>query len=271
MFGEPTATLDLVEGMKKGYLVNVDYRMHTDNIDWRGLSRLHGGEFTPSQINRTLFITEWNDAVVNELRSTWKEVKNPRAIVFCGTIAHAIRMRDSINALGFCFAQAIYSTSPDAPTLRNADRQKIIADFQTHQCDVICAVDILNEGIDVPDVNILVFQRVTHSRRIFVQQLGRGLRISPNKDKVVVLDFVSDIRRLAAGFELQHSLAPGQRKSGYTEMSIGNKVTFIKAGVEDRQAQNFLENWITDINQAADADDNTAILRFPPDINLQSQ
>ena len=38
----------------------------------------------------------------------------------------------------------------------------------------MCCVDILNEGIDVPDVNIVVFQRVTHSRRIFVQQLGRG-------------------------------------------------------------------------------------------------
>lgn len=56
--------------------------------------------------------------------------------------------------------------------------------------NVVCAVDIFNEGIDVPDVNILVFQRVTHSRRIFIQQLGRGLRISEGKDKVIVLDFV---------------------------------------------------------------------------------
>ena len=44
---------------------------------------------------------------------------------------------------------------------------------------------------------------VTHSRRIFVQQLGRGLRIAPGKEKVIVLDFVSDIRRFAAGLDLK--------------------------------------------------------------------
>ena len=46
------------------------------------------------------------------------------------------------------------------------------------------------------------FMRVTHSRRIFVQQLGRGLRITPSKHQVIVLDFVADVRRIAAGIEL---------------------------------------------------------------------
>ena len=50
--------------------------------------------------------------------------------------------------------------------------------------DHLTAVDIFNEGVDVPDVNILCFLRVTHSRRIFVQQLGRGLRISKDNEKV---------------------------------------------------------------------------------------
>ena len=52
----------------------------------------------------------------------------------------------------------------------------------------LVAVDILNEGVDVPDVNILVFARVTHSRRI-VEQLGRGLRLREGKTKVIALEF----------------------------------------------------------------------------------
>jgi superfamily II DNA or RNA helicase len=61
---------------------------------------------------------------------------------------------------------------------------------------------MLNEGIDVPDVGLVIFARVTHSRRIFVQQLGRGLRIKEGKERVHVLDFVADIRRLASGIQL---------------------------------------------------------------------
>jgi len=59
--------------------------------------------------------------------------------------------------------------------------------------------------VDVPDVDMIAFMRVTHSRRIFVQQLGRGLRLSPGKNKVVVLDFVSDLRRVAEVIELERA------------------------------------------------------------------
>ena len=53
---------------------------------------------------------------------------------------------------------------------------------------------------------MLAFMRVTHSRRIFVQQFGRGLRIAPNKDKVIILDFVSDLRRISEVIDLQRSV-----------------------------------------------------------------
>ena len=86
------------------------------------------------------------------------------------------------------------------------ERNRVLSDFHDGTVDVVCAVDIFNEGVDVPDVNIIVFQRVTHSRRIFIQQLGRGLRLAPGKEKVIVLDFVSDIRRFAAGLDLKDKL-----------------------------------------------------------------
>ena len=85
------------------------------------------------------------------------------------------------------------------------ERNRLLWDFADGRIGILCAMDVLNEGVDVPDVNLVVFQRVTHSRRIFVQQLGRGLRLAEGKDKVIVLDFVSDVRRFAAGLELQRA------------------------------------------------------------------
>jgi superfamily II DNA or RNA helicase len=266
-FGEPVARVDIVTGLKKGFLCNVDYRMYTDNINWEALSKLDGKSFSPRQINRLLFISEWDDAVVYELKRVWAEQKRPRAIVFCGTIDHAVTMRDRINALGFCNASAIYSQTITGRTMNPAERNRVLCDFQDGAIDVVCAVDILNEGVDVPDVNIIVFQRVTHSRRIFIQQLGRGLRLSKDKEKVIVLDFVSDIRRFAAGIDLKDGLSDDGPSPGKPmRISLPHKVTFRKVGGEDTQTETFLRQWLEDVAAVEGAGEDTSILKFPPEL-----
>ena len=90
--------------------------------------------------------------------------------------------------------------------LTKRERQPGCFSFENGITPIITAVDLLNEGVDVPDVNILCFARVTHSRRIFIQQLGRGLRLRKGKSHVEVLDFVSDLRRLAAVQDLRESI-----------------------------------------------------------------
>lgn len=262
IFGDPRISVDMVYGMKNGFLANVDYRIHTDNINWDSLKTLDGKSFSPKQINRTLFINQWDDAVVEELQKTWSQQPNPRAIVFCGTIDHATTMRDKINALGFCNAAAIFSSAKGATQEKMSiyDRNKVLADFSEGHINVICTVDVFNEGIDVPDVNILVFQRVTHSRRIFIQQLGRGLRIADDKQKVIVLDFVSDIRRFAAGLDLKEKLYTSEG----ARIDLPNKVTFTRVDGEDPQAESFLQEWLIDVATIEDADDDASILKFPP-------
>lgn len=262
IFGETVVCIDMVEGLKKGFLSNVDYRMYTDNIDWEALRDLQGQSFTPKQINRTLFIEQWDDSVVYELKKTWNEQPNPRAIVFCGTIDHANIMCAKLNALGFCNAAAIYSNSGNGYTMTQFEKNKILSDFSDGTINVVCTVDIFNEGIDVPDVNILVFQRVTHSRRIFIQQLGRGLRISDNKDKVIVLDFVSDIRRFAAGIELKDGLESGPKQP--TRISLPNTVTFKKVTGDDPDTERFLRVWLDDIAAIEESGENSSVLKFPP-------
>lgn len=263
-FGNPVVTIDMVMGLKNGFLANVDYRMYTDNINWDSLKNINGHSFTPRQINRTLFINQWDDSVVVTLKNTWSEQPKPRAIVFCGTIEHAIIMRDKINALGFCKAAAIYSGSSgnQYEPMSQYQRNRVLSDFADGYINVVCAVDIFNEGIDVPDVNIIVFQRVTHSRRIFIQQLGRGLRIAEGKDRVIVLDFVSDIRRFAAGISLKDSLEPHDK--GTVRIDLPNKVTFMKVGGEDPGTESFLRQWLDDVVAIEESDDDASVLKFPP-------
>lgn len=264
-FGNPRVSIDMVTGLNNGFLANVDYRMFTDNIDWESLKNVQGKSFSPKQINRSLFINQWDDSVVYTLRDAWSEQVNPRAIVFCGTIEHAIIMRDKINSLGFCKAEAIYSgtAGKSYEAMSQYKRNRILSDFGEGFINVVCAVDIFNEGIDVPDVNILVFQRVTHSRRIFIQQLGRGLRISEGKDKVIVLDFVSDIRRFAAGISLKDSIQPQSDRTS-VRIDLPNKVTFMKVGGEDPETESFLRQWLDDVVAIEESNEDASVLKFPP-------
>jgi superfamily II DNA or RNA helicase len=263
VFGDhPLISVDMLYGLKNGFLSKVDYRMHTDNINWEGLRDLKGNSLSPKAINRALFIREWDEAVVDELQKSWLLVSQPKAIVFCGTIRHAISMRDRINARGFCSASAIFSGEFQGEKMVQFDRSLLLCDFHQGDVDVICAVDIFNEGIDVPDVNIIVFNRVTHSRRIFVQQLGRGLRVSDNKEFALVLDFAQDIRRFAAGIKMKKELCDDTKEP--LTVSIGNKIHFTRLGEEDKKAEGFLKAWLDEVESLEEADDNVGILKFPP-------
>ncbi|MGY1709129.1 DEAD/DEAH box helicase family protein [Geodermatophilus sp. SYSU D00758] len=264
-FDRPVVDIDMVRGLREGYLANIDYRMFTDNIDWDRLQGLDGSLFTPKAINRRLFIEEWDDAVVERLVETWGEQDNPKCIVFCGTIDHAERMASKLNALAFTSARVIASRSSDGAAMTPVERARVLWDFAEGRAGVLCAVDVLNEGVDVPDVNIVVFQRVTHSRRIFVQQLGRGLRLAPNKKKVIVLDFVSDIRRFAAGFELQESL---QQKNSTGRVRLGNRVSFQRANMEDTRGAQFLREWLGDVAAVEAAGEDVHVLRYPPAVTF---
>ena len=114
---------------------------------------------------------------------------------------------------------------------------------------------MLNEGIDVPEVNVVVFARVTHSRRIFLQQLGRGLRLSGSKTHVKVLDFVADIRRVGAGLELNTSASSYKIKENVSYPD-GQIVKFSK------YSQDFFEEYLADMADLSDLDENTT-LQFP--------
>ena len=105
---------------------------------------------------------------------------------------------------------------------------------------------------------------MTHSRRISIQQLGRGLRLADDKEKVIVLDFVSDIRRFAAGLELKDELNAPLNETVRINLPCNNKVSFRKVSGEDEGTERFLREWLEDIARIQELGENDVGLHFPP-------
>ena len=195
IFGEPAYSMDIVAGMQGGYLAEIDYRMLVDDVDWQEIQQLSHEGYSIKDLNRKLILPDRDEEMVARVIEGMARIASARVMCFCRSIVHADRIRQIFLAHNVQ-AGVLHSDMP-----RDA-RFKTLSGFRNGSLQLILSVDMLNEGIDVPDVNMVVFMRVTHSRRIFVQQLGRGLRLAPDKTQVVVLDFVADIRRIAAGLEL---------------------------------------------------------------------
>ncbi len=110
-----------------------------------------------------------------------------KAIGFCRSIDHAREMSLEMDGLGY---HTTYLTGEN----NTGERSKAFKDLadDTKDLEIIFAVDILNEGVDLPSVNMVLFLRPTESQTIFIQQLGRGLRKYKGKDHLTVLDFIGN-------------------------------------------------------------------------------
>jgi superfamily II DNA or RNA helicase len=242
--------------MRRGYLAQVDYRLFVDNIDWEVVKDASRRSYSMKELNSKLFLPQRDEAIRDELQAAWRSTLDPRAIVFCQTIEHAERMAGLLRRTPqWHNTQAIHS----GPGLSVRDRQLRLLDFRAGRIPMLTAVDILNEGVDVPDVNIICFARVTHSRRIFVQQLGRGLRLREGKHKVVALDFVSDLRRVAALLNLR-------RQTEADEIEVLPNVPQPEITFSDARAESLLEQWILDAASLETANDDARLQFLDPDI-----
>lgn len=255
MFGDPVFSKSIIEAMNQGWLSEIDYRLLTDNVPWDEIARHPGSSLSVRQLNSLFFVPQLETAIVEKIAEHWDDVGSPRALIFCRTIESAARMARLINQAGFARAEVI--SSRREPGERRIDREIKLMRFQDGAIGILCGVDVFNEGIDVPDVNLLVFLRVTHSRRIFVQQLGRGLRWRPGKI-VRVLDFVSDIRRIAAVLQME---TEHERWRTRRPVEVSLPGTIVRFG-NDRQAS-FFREWLRDVAELEDASE-TSVLAFPP-------
>jgi superfamily II DNA or RNA helicase/HKD family nuclease/predicted house-cleaning noncanonical NTP pyrophosphatase (MazG superfamily) len=137
------------------------------------------------------------------------------ALGFCVSIGHADFMAAQFNVGGVA-AAAVHS-GPGS-----ADRVDAVRQLAEGRLKVLFTVDLFNEGVDIPAVDLVMFLRPTESMTIFLQQLGRGLRLHPGKGFLTVLDFIGNYRNahhklpLLAGQDLSQDQDPGRALKALT-------------------------------------------------------
>jgi superfamily II DNA or RNA helicase len=253
-FGPASFTMSIAEGMAAGYLSAVDYRLFVDNIDWSVVKEASEHGYSIKELNRSLFLPQRDEEIIDRFREAWRATADPRAILFCQTIEHAERMASLLSASDTAWSNASFLHSG----LPRQRRQILLNEFRLGRVPIITCVDVFNEGVDVPDVNLIGFLRVTHSRRIFVQQLGRGLRLSPGKRALKVLDFVTDIRRVAATLNLRRALEAEETEDLHLRSSQASRIEF-----NDETVGTLLDHWVKDAASLETAADEVK-LQFPP-------
>jgi len=180
------AEIRLPEALNRKLLSPFQYFGITDSID---LSKVNwqNGRYVPSELTK---IYTHNDRrtgeIILNLNKYLKDINDVKALCFCVTQEHAQYMAEKFTLAGF---KANYLVSS-----RNELREELRSKFQSKQINYLFVVDIFNEGLDIPDIDTVLFLRPTESLTIFLQQLGRGLRLADGKECLTVLDFVGNSR-----------------------------------------------------------------------------
>lgn len=174
--------ISLQEAIERGFLVPYTYYGLTDDIDYSKI-RFQNNRYRVDDLERYLIVPERNEAILNQYI---EKGKGDKAIGFCVSVKHADRMAEFFSEHGI-LAASIHSQKPD--------RDELLEQFRADNIQVAFTVDLFNEGVDFPNVRVLLFLRPTESKTIFIQQLGRGLRLCTGKDRVRVLDFIGNYKR----------------------------------------------------------------------------
>ncbi|GAB6088786.1 DUF3427 domain-containing protein [Spirochaeta dissipatitropha] len=184
--GTIAAELRLPDAINQRHLCPFQYFGLDDPVD---LSRIswERGRYLPGELTR---LYTQNDArvlhIIRNLSEYVNDVRSMKALAFCVSQEHAGYMADKFQRKGIPAGVLTSANSQDRVALREQLLRGEIA--------VLCVVDIFNEGVDIPEVDTLLFLRPTESLTVFLQQLGRGLRLSEGKDCLTVLDFVGNAR-----------------------------------------------------------------------------
>jgi superfamily II DNA or RNA helicase/diadenosine tetraphosphate (Ap4A) HIT family hydrolase/SOS-response transcriptional repressor LexA len=173
---------DIAIGIELGRLTPFHYVGLKDDIDFQNLP-WRNRRFDPEALSRAA----QTEARMQTLWRAWRSHGGNRTLVFCCSIAHANYVRTWLRNRGVKVAAVYTGDGSD-------DRERSLSELERGELGAVCAVDVFNEGVDVPSIDRVVMLRPTESSVVFLQQLGRGLRASPGKTRVNVIDFVGNHR-----------------------------------------------------------------------------
>lgn len=187
-----------------------------------------------------------NQLVGNTARAQWvigqtdryvANIKQIRALGFCVSVAHAEFMADYCNAIDIPAIALSADTHKD-------ERHKAQSRLERREIQFIFTVDLYNEGVDIPSVDTVVFLRPTESLTLFLQQLGRGLRLHDEKSHLTVLDFIAPQNRKFSFAKRFQSLT--SRPELRIDKQIESDMPFMPAGclvhLEKQAKETVLDN-----------------------------
>ena len=198
--------LDLKEAVELGTLVPVRCIRIRTNIDMRDV-RINGFKYNTLDLESTIRVPERNQLIVD----TYCEYAAGKpTVVFCASVRHAEEIAER-------FREKDVEARCISGSTRLTERKQILQGYEDGKIPVLCACDLLNEGWDSPHTEVLFMARPTMSRTIYMQQLGRGMRLSPGKEFLMVFDFVDN----ANLFNMPYSV---HRLLGISEYAPGGLV-----------------------------------------------
>jgi superfamily II DNA or RNA helicase len=180
--------LRLWDALDADILVPFHYFGVSDNVDVSGIS-WRAGKYDSRELEN---LYTGDDArarlIAHQLMDKSGSLEDLKALGFCVSVLHARFMADRFNAANIPSAVVTGETSRE-------ERRESLDAIRRGEIKCIFTVDVFNEGLDIPQINTVLFLRPTQSATIFLQQLGRGLRRSHGKDVLTVLDFIGMQRR----------------------------------------------------------------------------
>ena len=186
--GKISAEIRLPQALDEGLLTPFQYLCISDPLDISGNELWANGKYVISKLTDRLCNFERTGLIISKLREYLPDETKCHALCFCSDKRHAAFMAEQFSRYGLKAAALTSETNAE-------ERIRVNRELACGKINYLCVVDIFNEGVDIPEVDTVLFLRPTDSLTIFLQQLGRGLRLSEGKDFLTVLDFVAQVTR----------------------------------------------------------------------------
>lgn len=177
----------LKSAINKGWLVPFRYYgiydelVNYETIDYKN------GKYDNNQLEKALMINKRADLIIGH----YSKYKSERALGFCSSRKHAEFMAEYFCSKGVKACAVVSEGSSDF----SVDRNEAVNKLGKGEIKVIFSVDMFNEGLDIPSIDLVMFLRPTQSPTVFLQQLGRGLRKYKEKRYLNVLDFIGNYKK----------------------------------------------------------------------------
>jgi superfamily II DNA or RNA helicase len=210
----------LREAVECGGLVPIRCVRVQTNVDLTHV-RFNQVQYNRRDIEDTIIVPGRDRLIVDTYR---EHVHGRKAVVFCVNVRHGDELAERFRARDV----PARSVSGRMPT---SERKAFLEQFARGELRVLCACDILNEGWDCPDVEVLLMARPTLSRVIYLQQLGRGTRKAPGKESLIVFDFVDNATKYNQSLNLHRILDLRKYKPGTLVLAPPGSIQAEKAAL----------------------------------------